>query len=438
MCVDEGKLPEAISAFKKAKTLEPYSALVHLDLAHAYARTADPDEARKELRTAEHLDAASDLDTLQQLAEVSELLNQAPAAAGYYTRFVESAKALGVSLLVISNAEDNLAELKARLSPHFVHAAMPRVLSPSDLKTAFKTLLTHQECSYITNPFATTPPMVRWAKRHVAGAHSDLEKAQKLFAGITPHLDVGELFTDWTARQAFEALSNPKAPLSCQNYTFLYVALARSVGLKSFYVLVNRDVESNLVAHACAGVFIGGRTLLVDPTYGWFGVPHVDFTFEDDLSATALFLADTGSADLVRLGVKLRPDWALPRFLLTLNLAWNGAPQEARQALGPALKMDSKSWWSFLARGSVEYAEDNGPAAVKDLQACFAMQPQFDQVSYALAKAYQSCGKLAEAREQYRNFLNAENLPDLVEEARHQITIIDAKLDASEVKAREK
>ena len=51
-------------------------------------------------------------------------------------------------------------------------------------------------------------------------------------------------------------------------------SMSRHLGLRSHYVMVDRDYQNRLVYHACAGVFVDGGAILVDPAYSWFGVQH--------------------------------------------------------------------------------------------------------------------------------------------------------------------
>ena len=65
------------------------------------------------------------------------------------------------------------------------------------------------------------------------------------------------------------------------------MALARAVGVKAFYVHLEEDYSGEIVYHDCAAVFVGGKALLVDPAYQWFGAPHKQYVVLDDLQAIA-------------------------------------------------------------------------------------------------------------------------------------------------------
>ena len=113
--------------------------------------------------------------------------------------------------------------------------------------------------------------MRAWAVQLAGDAATDEEKARRLFAGLEHHLDIGKHGGLRTALQTFADWKKPDVAFTCQEYTFLYLVLARDLGLKCWYVLVNKDYTGTVVDHACACVVIGGKALLVDPTYQWFG-----------------------------------------------------------------------------------------------------------------------------------------------------------------------
>ncbi|PLX19337.1 MAG: hypothetical protein C0601_02160 [Candidatus Muiribacterium halophilum] len=83
-----------------------------------------------------------------------------------------------------------------------------------------------------------------------------------------------------------------KRKAKCDELALLYTASCRYLGLESYFVLVDVDVNGEFVAHACSG-FIDNkkRFVLVDPAYRIFDVFHRLYRPLDDLEATACFLA---------------------------------------------------------------------------------------------------------------------------------------------------
>ena len=77
---------------------------------------------------------------------------------------------------------------------------------------------------------------------------------------------------------------------SCFDQTLLYVALARSVGLKTAYYSVSVDYKGKGVNHACAGVKIGkDKTVMVDPAYHTFDINHRSITKKTDREVWNLY-----------------------------------------------------------------------------------------------------------------------------------------------------
>ena len=431
LCARDGQFADAIDYLHSAERLEEYSALVHADLGNAYAHWGERDKAIEQLRLAERYDGGRDLQIPDRLADTYAFLHEESLAVRYYQRELTRAEAVGINSSIIQQIKATLADLESRLDTHFVPAFIPRTFSPRELKAALKATGKADEVKSFTNPFASTPEMADWAHQATAGATNELEKAQSLFSALNKRVDVGSSQSERTAEQAFKAWKEPKSKLSCQDYTFLYVALARAAGLKAFYVLVNRDYESNLVAHACAGVFAGRKAILVDATYNWFGVPHIDYEFEDDLQAVALFMAESDVPSLERLAIKLEPDRALLRFIFAITLAQDGQSKEARETLEAGLKADSKSWWSLLARGAVEVYDNHGMDAIKHLEQCRDLRPGYPQLHYLLGQAYQLAQKPREARNEYRAYLECEDDDELAADALEQVVVLDRAVDGA-------
>ena len=146
--------------------------------------------------------------------------------------------------------------------------------------------LRRAEYKLVINPLASTPAMDRWAQELTRGATNDLDRARKIFDALARHLDTGEAGTR-TAQEVFAAWNDPAQSFCCQEYAKLYIALARAVGVKAFYVHLEKDYSGDIVYHDCAAVFIGDKALLVDPAYQWFGAPHKEYVVLDDVQAIA-------------------------------------------------------------------------------------------------------------------------------------------------------
>jgi tetratricopeptide (TPR) repeat protein len=321
-----------------------------------------------------------------------------------------------------------VAALKDRLKTHFVKAEMPKVFTPEELETALRQKLTPEEPQLAVNPLRCNEAMKKWAKDLAGDSSDDMEKARRLFNGLQ-HKPTSELSPGLrTAERVFRDWSDPKAVFSCEEFAFLYIALAREVHLNAFYVLVTRDSNGNPVVHACAGLFVGGQALLVDPSYGWFGVPHQEYLFENDLQTLALYLGQSHDVNTVKLAIKLSPDSAIPYFNLAQNLARTNDLHGARQALDAGLKLDSKSWLALCGQGVVAAAEHNWIEARSFLNRSLSINPNFGSSRFVLAEVLLQQNAPLEAREQFRKYLQGPTTPREAIAAYEAIARIDQAL----------
>ena len=240
-------------------------------------------------------------------------LHETPLALEHLERFIKLARKEGLAPQLVDYMEECGRELRARLTPHEISAAPPRSYTAQTLDAALRERLTREEYKQVINPLASTPAMDRWAQELARGATNDLGKARKIFDALARHLDTGEAGTR-TAQEVFAVWNDPAQSFCCQEYAKLYVALARAVGVKAFYVHLEKDYSGEVVYHDCAAVFAEDKALLVDPAYQWFGAPHKEYLVLDDLQAVAHhYYQPSGKANLVarcRLAAKLHPDTA--------------------------------------------------------------------------------------------------------------------------------
>lgn len=428
----QGNRADAVSDFKKAINLEPYTPRYHVALAREYRNMGDRDQSLRELEIAESCDTDF-VFTKMYIGAAYAGLNETPKAAEYFEEYVNQAKAAGLPAEDIEYGEKNLAQLKSRLTPSFITATEPRRFTPDELRNALQTRLSGFEVLLVINPLASSPEMKKWAEQLAGDARDEQEKAKRLFDGLTRHIDLGIGTGKRSAAQTFKDWSDPKAVFICQDYALLYVALAREIGLKAYFVLVAKDPDDRSVSHACASVFIDGKALLIDPAYHWFGIPHHEYKIKDDLQLVGLYTSESRGIIGTRIGIKLDPDDPYPRFYLVSDLAQMGKLKEAREALDDALKLDSKSWMALANQGLMDEYEKNWNDAAEHLQQCLAMRPYAPHFSlrYRLGMALNHQGKLAEAREQYRAYLRDVTDDSFVAEARRAISQINETLKDS-------
>lgn len=425
----QGQLEEAIPIFQRAEKLAFYMPLIHEELGRTYANQGERTQAIAELRLAERYDTDTDATILVALAQTYDGLRDTPKAVDFYEKFLAAAAKLGLHTPLVDEALDTLRDLKQRMQPHFVKASPPKALTATEFKAETDARLDTDERRCVNDPFECTPEMAQWAKTSASGAKTDTGEAFRLFSAIIRHRPVITLPCQRNAEEAFRAMLDPAATLTCEDYTFLFVSLARSVGLRAFFVQVEKDHLGRFTAHACAGVFLEQGALLVDPAENWFGAPQQGFKFLGDLQATGLYLAQSTNLSRQRVAAKLAPDIAAVHFCLALGLARLGELPEAKIALKRGLELDSTSWFADFFRGSVALLGGNLDGAVYYLERSRSAQPEFPMIHHFLAQAYDSQGMLSKAKAEYRAYLDEFDDQHLADQDRERLLALDNLLD---------
>jgi tetratricopeptide (TPR) repeat protein len=296
-------------------------------------------------------------------------------------------------------------ELKARLTPNEVNAALPALYTAQTLDTALHERLTPEEYRQVINPLASTPAMDRWAQELVRGATNDLGKARKIFDALARHLDTGEVGIR-TAQEVFAVWHDPAQSFCCQEYAKLYVALARAVGVKAFYVHLEKDYSGDVVYHDCAVVFADDKAYFVDPAYQWFGAPHKEYVVLDDLQAVAhQYYQPSPKVNLVarcRLATKLHPDTAWGQVRLASALIKANELTQAAQTLKRAQQLETNRWDAFTCQGLIAAKTGDLNGAVTDLRKALELNPKHGPTHFVLAWVLGQQGKLEDARDEYR------------------------------------
>jgi tetratricopeptide (TPR) repeat protein len=188
---------------------------------------------------------------------------------------------------------------------------------------------------------------------------------------------------------------------------------------------VKKDYNGRYVYHACTGIFINGKALLVDPAYVWFGVPHQEYEFENDLRVIGFY---TVARNNYAVGFKLIPDWAFPHFIVALSQVYRGQQKEARATLQEGLKFDSTSMYSLYAKAMVEWGDKDWNAVAIHLQQYLILDPDEPDMHYSLATVFQAEDKLKEARDEYRTYLRQDDYPEFADKAREALASINQTL----------
>ena len=401
---EQGKLHDAIGLWNAARQLDPTDAGIHAHLGDAYAKERNRENAMKELKEAERLDP-EDVNSEQIIWQGYAALHETPLALEHLERFVALARKEGLAPEMVDYTAECGRELKARLTPHEIIAAPPRSYTPQTLDAALRERLTRAEYVQVVNPLASSPAMDRWAQELTRGATNDLGKARMLFDALARHLDTREAGAR-TAQEVFAAWNDPAQSFSCQDYAKLYVVLARAVGVKAFYAHLEKDYSGDIVYHDCAAVFVGGKALLVDPAYQWFGAPHKEYVVLDDLQSIAhRYYQSSSKGNQVarcRLAAKLQPDTAWGQVRLASALIQANDLAQAAQALKVAERLEPGRWDAYTCRGLIAAKTDDLNGAVADLRKALELNPKHGPSHFVLAWLLGKQVKLQEARDEYR------------------------------------
>ncbi len=146
------------------------------------------------------------------------------------------------------------------------------------------------------NPFVINDDLVDIIRKETKNCETELDKAKAIFYWMRKNIsyDLTKYFTRTNGfvrnhklfgdesgyRNSTEVIDDEEG--ICGESAFLYVTMARCVGLDSNIVFVNRDCYSDSVNHGCAVVHIRGKRILVDPAYDTFDIKHKEYRIQSD------------------------------------------------------------------------------------------------------------------------------------------------------------
>ena len=425
------KWDEAIDFTEKARTLEPIDASTHALLGFLYTFKGDRNKAMVELKEAQRLDPEG-LEVVQKVAQAYERMREIPLAIEHYEKLVAQIKELGGDPRAIRVYEKITKRLKDSLKPTFIEAAMPKIYTKKSLQNALQERLNEDELTMVVNPIAGSEEMKCWAEQLTEGAAGDFDKAKALFDGLIRRIELEGEREQRTAREVFAAWNELEVSFVCQEYAKLFIALARDVNLKAFYVHVDKDYSGKTVLHDCAVVFTDGKALFIDPSYQWFGVPHKDFVILDDLQTIAhhFFQSTDANRDVPRcqLAAKLHPDSAWGQLKLFRALSEADKWEEARTALDVASRLEPNRWDVYLWQGVMADHDGDLETAIDYSQKSVESNPESAVAHYFSAGLLTRMGKLKEARDEFRAGLRYEPKSKMAEEARRAIAQINEEI----------
>jgi tetratricopeptide (TPR) repeat protein len=318
------------------------------------------------------------------------------------------------------------AELDTR--PTWLSVAEPKRYNQESLSEELRRRLSPGELDLLVNPLSSTPEMDRWARGLTQQATNSLQMAEILFDALSSHTNVGPPQFQWppTAQQVFAAWTNSGTSISCQDLSFLYVALARAAGLRAYHVVVEQDCFKRRVDHGCAAVFVSDKALLVDPAYSLFGAGHTKFRVLDDVQTSGLYACSTGKLDLCQAAAKLAPDLSIVQLSLFGGLARQGRWAEAENCLSAISRLDPDGPSTCVARGEIAAHAGNLEEATKLLRKAVELAPEIGSVHFAIADVYGRAGDLAGARRECHEALRNAYYGQFAAAAEGTLAFIDA------------
>jgi Tfp pilus assembly protein PilF len=295
-----------------------------------------------------------------------------------------------------------------RATPSYFSLPPIQDYSESALAEAFRRKLSPEELKLVINPLLSSPDIDRWAQQLTAKATNDETKAKILFETLASKARENSQLTEGamrTAREVFAAWNRSDARFYCQDYTFLYVALARAVGVRAYAVCVQEEVDGGKAQHACAAIILGDKSLLVDPSYYWFGAPHKQFKVLNDLEETALFMGQLSSLKCAEIAVKLDPNLPLVQLNLFEDLVAVGRLTEAQNVLAQIKRSETNAAVINYAEGCLALRENKPEVAIDLLLKAIAINPNEATYHEQIAKAYVEVGRVTEAIGSFKDAL---------------------------------
>lgn len=414
LCIQQKRHGEATQYLEKAKLVDPFSAEICATLGFLRVVQRKRAEAMVELQEAERLDPAGRSSNALQMAI------QAYASLGEISRAIELCDIILSRMRSAKLNPDALRQfeamserLRGSLTPSYVEAIAPKAYTKAELQTALGQRLTEQQLADVINPLRGTEEMKHWAVELTQEANSDRAKAKAIFDGLTRRIKPGgHGGAARTAQEVFRAWKDPNESFNCQEYTKLFIALARHVGLPAFYVHLETDFRGRAVNHDCAGVFIDGKALLVDPTYRWFGAPHKDYIVLNDVQAVAHQHFQSRDVSSCQLASQLHPNFAWGQRRLAAALILAGHEAEGVEILKAAAALEPDHWELNRQLGTIALKHEDAQAATTHLQKALAGNPHDAESHLLLALALANQKALEEARQHARASLRYDPTPD--------------------------
>lgn len=292
------------------------------------------------------------------------------------------------------------------------------VFTPDELRQALALRLTPAEIRSLNIPFEATEEIRTLAAEVTRGAHGEQQKLAALLAYFR-HQGYLERYDQTGTRTAAEVLRTGEG--NCLSYANLFVAMARSVGLRAVYLdasEVVHELEKSgsvlvHVGHILVGVQSGPELTTVD--FDGRRRKSGRYDVMSDLQAMAEFYSNLGyelswllrdeggfasrrALGTFRLATRICPDFARSWNNLGVALGRAGKTRRAEAAYRRAIRADpglaaphANLGQSLFRRGEIAGAVDAFTRAVR-------LDPGNAHYRYFLGKSLALAGRLERAR----------------------------------------
>ncbi|MCP4654665.1 MAG: tetratricopeptide repeat protein [bacterium] len=275
--------------------------------------------------------------------------------------------------------------------------------------------------SNVVLPYALTDEMRRWAHEKVPTTRSANDRIELLQDRL---LNSGEMEVEYewgytgTAREVFE-----KRRANCLAFTFLFVGMAREVGVPVYFLAV-RDSENyrksdDLVVisdHIAVGYGVRFNQTVID-----FSVDASDEYRQirpiSDITAIAMYHSNRGAEALqagfvngavewLRLAVAIDPELANARANLGVALRRKGDQKSAEEAYKAALEIDPRTYSAYHNLAGLLRVQGREEEA-RAYEATLEDSPSRNPYTYiSLGDISLLGGRLEEAEKLYRRAIN--------------------------------
>ena len=421
----------AISAFQKATQLAPLDPTAPVQLAMSYLAQGKPAQAQTELKTCDRLVRSnSNPRATAMLAQAWDALNDIPNALKYYKQALTGEVAANLDGSSRRLADQKIAALEATLTPQPVVGTVPESAAPDSTAHLLAEKLSADELKLVENPLISSAAIESRARELAANATDELEKGRRLFLGVLRPF-VGEAQSDAKSRRrtavtAMADWGDPAATLGSHDYAYLYVVMARHLGLKAWVATVDdRPTGTQLVSPACAAISLRGKVYLLDPRARWFGAPRQRLRLLNDTEVIGRFLSDSGDPAKEDVALKLCPTWAELYFHVALSRLGRKEKEPALAALQAGLRRETNTWLAVYAQGQMHLDDGKWSEALRLLEKCLELDPQALEVHYPLGVAYYRNGDRSQARDHLRAYLTSAPDPATAEQVRKMLSSLD-------------